>query len=110
MPYLRKKPNLYLFKNATMALLTACQAPVALASPTADEFLPCHQIASSALLKCFKCLDQSHGYNSGKCWDSARALNEACYAKVSESHRPDAARIEAAKQTAGKQRQGKGAQ
>lgn len=68
---------------------------VAVASPTPNEFLPCHQMAASVLMKC---LDQNPGYADDHCWDAARHQNAACYAKVQASHQPDRERIEAAKE------------
>lgn len=85
----------------------ACGVPAAFASPTSDEFLHCHRMASSALLTC---LDQSPGYKDGKCWDSAKSLNDTCYDGVRKDHRPDAGRIEAEKRVNEQRRQGGGAQ
>lgn len=65
--------------------ITTCCCSFAVASPTANEFLPCHQMASSVLLHC---LDEIPGSVDDKCWDAARRQNRACYAKVRESHRP----------------------
>src|SRR5436190_2215491 len=54
-----------------------CHVCVAVASPTSNEFLPCHQMASSVLLHC---LDEKPGYSADNCWDSARKVNDTCYA------------------------------
>lgn len=65
---------------------------LAAASPTANEFTPCHQAASASL---FQCLEENPGYTNDACWDTARRRQTACYASVQERHRPDKARIEA---------------
>ncbi len=67
----------------------------AVASPTSNEYLPCHQMAASALQHC---LDEIPGYADDKCWDEAKRVKSACYGKVVESHHgPDRNRIEAEK-------------
>ncbi len=66
---------------------------LAAASPTANEYSRCHQIASASLVQC---LDKNAGYINDDCWNAAKRRNTACYASVRESHRPDKARIEAA--------------
>lgn len=90
-----------------LLLALACALPSAFASPTSDEFMPCHRLASSTLLQC---LDQNPGLHDGKCWDSARKLNEACYDKVRKDHRPDAGRIEAEKRANEQRRKERGVQ
>lgn len=69
--------------------------PLAVASPTSNEYLPCHQIAASVLQHC---LDEIPGYADDKCWDEAKRVKSACYEKVVESHHvPDKSRVEAEK-------------
>lgn len=85
----------------------ACAVPAAFASPTSDEFLNCHRMASSALLTC---LDQRPGYQNGNCWDSARSMNDACYDNVRKEHLPDVGRVEAEKRAKEQRRQRGGAQ
>ena len=75
---------------------------LAAASPTANEFLPCHQLSSSMLSTC---LDQNPGYVAANCWETARRANDACYATVRKSHQPDRDRIEAEKRARQKDRQ-----
>ena len=84
-----------------------CHVGVAVASPTSNEFLPCHQMASSRLLHC---LDERPGYGADNCWDSARKVNDTCYADVRKSHRPDADMIEAKKKAMEKLRREKDSQ
>ncbi|WP_157691528.1 hypothetical protein [Noviherbaspirillum autotrophicum] len=95
-----------LIRSYLLAVL-ACAAPAALASPTSDELLHCHQMASSALLRC---LDQSPGYKNGNCWDTARSLNDTCYDNVRKEHRADTGRIEAERRAKEQRRQGRDAQ
>lgn len=64
------------------------------ASPTANEFSACHKQAAALLLQC---LEQRPGYQNEHCWKQSRQANQACYAEVASSHRPDPARIEAEK-------------
>lgn len=66
---------------------------LAAASPTANEFTPCHQAASASL---FQCLEKNAGYVNDDCWNAAKRRNTTCYASLQERHRPDKARIEAA--------------
>ena len=91
----------------SLLVALACGVPAAFASPTSDEFMQCHQLASSALLKC---LDQSPGHQNKKCWDSVRSLNNACYDRVRKDHTPDAGRIEAEKRANEQRRKERDAQ
>jgi hypothetical protein len=70
---------------------------LAVASPTANEYASCHQQAAKALSSC---LDRNPGSVSDNCWTESRRANATCYASVRESHRPDMARIAAAKKAA----------
>ncbi|HJV76373.1 MAG TPA: hypothetical protein VJ654_19280 [Noviherbaspirillum sp.] len=85
----------------------ACRVSAAFASPTSDEFMQCHRVASSALLRC---LDQSPGLQDDKCWESTRSMNDACYDRVRKDYRPDTGRIEAEKRTNEQRRKGRDVQ
>ncbi|MDO8767542.1 MAG: hypothetical protein Q7K57_02325, partial [Burkholderiaceae bacterium] len=82
-----------------LLLLGSCFLPLALASPTPNEFEACHRMAS-ALLRA--CLDNSAGQASERCWERARLKNKVCSAEVRQRHRPDRERTEAAKRAAAK--------
>lgn len=69
----------------------------ALASPTAEEFLPCHKMAADMLQRC---LDGRPGYENDACWAEAKTAQQRCYRSVNKAHRPDKARIEAERRAA----------
>ena len=71
-----------------------CHVCAVVASPTSNEFLPCHKGASALL---WYCLDERPGYSADNCWDRARKYNDTCYANVRKRHRPDPDRIKAEK-------------
>ena len=72
-------------KAAQVIALMSLALPV-LASPTSDEYRPCHQLAAKVLQHC---LDERPGYENAQCWDSAKQTQAKCYADVRASHRPD---------------------
>lgn len=86
---------------AGLVLALAGQVSLATASPTANEFLPCHRLATALLAQC---LDATPGSEHELCWDSARRKHDACYEEVRASHVPDRKRIAAAKKAAEKNR------
>lgn len=88
---------------SVIALWAGCVHAV-MASPTSDEFVPCHQMASEVLLVC---LNDHAGQTGDTCWDAARRNNETCYDRVFARHRPDKARIEAEKRALEQSRQEK---
>jgi hypothetical protein len=73
---------------AYLALLLLSTCLPAMASPTPNEYLPCHQ-QGAALLSA--CLDRDPGNaNAGlHCWADAKRAHDACNANVRASHRPD---------------------
>jgi hypothetical protein len=82
------------FIRQFLFMLLTCHVCVAMASPTSNEFLPCHKMASAVLLHC---LDEKTGHGAGDCWDRSRNTNDTCYEDVWKSHRPDPDRIKAEK-------------
>ena len=66
--------------------------PAAIASPTANEYLPCHRQAARVLEMC---LDDAPGGLHNACWKQARAHQEACYHEVRAAHVPDRKRTAA---------------
>jgi hypothetical protein len=56
----------------------------ALASPTANEFAHCHQLAARLLEAC---LSDHAGQPSTPCWSRAKNANSRCYAELFASHR-----------------------
>lgn len=72
---------------------------IALGSPTAEEFLPCHRLAAEVLQRC---LDERPGYANDACWEQARSAQQRCYRDVSRAHVPDKARIEAERKASAK--------
>jgi hypothetical protein len=73
-------------------------SPALFASPTSEEFLPCHKAASAVLQAC---LDKRPGVDDAACWTESRRANAACYTHVRQSHqRPDKARTQAAAKAA----------
>ncbi|OSZ71646.1 hypothetical protein [Hydrogenophaga sp. IBVHS1] len=73
-------------------------APLALASPTANEFERCHRGAALSLQHC---LSEAGMGDGGACWPQARAYHEDCRRKVVQEHQPpDAARVEAMREAA----------
>ncbi len=80
--------------SACLAALFMSVSALSAASPTANEYLPCHQATAMTLQRC---LDQRPGYKNDACWREAQQANTACYQQVKASHAPDPARIEAEK-------------
>jgi hypothetical protein len=78
----------------SLAFLLSAFYSLAIASPTSNEYLPCHKMAASMLLNC---LDERPGYVNDQCWESSRHQTNVCYAEVKKSHRPDPDMIEAKK-------------
>jgi len=68
--------------------------PFAIASPTSDEYIACHHMA---LDHARRCLDEAPGGLNDACWESAKLMNNRCYAKTAANHTPDKSRIEAEK-------------
>lgn len=66
--------------------------PGAIASPTADEYLPCHRQAARFLEMC---LDAAPGGFHDDCWKRGRAHQQACYRAVKAAHAPDRKRTDA---------------
>lgn len=67
------------FKLAGMMLLAT---GIAQASPTANEFRPCHAVAGTVLEQCL------NEHDSEECWDKARAAKADCYKRVFKQHAP----------------------
>ncbi|MCW5654911.1 hypothetical protein [Hydrogenophaga sp.] len=67
--------------------------PAVGASPTANEFEPCHRAAAAHLQRCLS----DDGTGAGQaCWPQVRRRYEACRDAVVRSHQPpDAARLKA---------------
>ncbi|TMS57195.1 hypothetical protein MW7_014675 [Imbroritus primus] len=74
------------------SMAMAAALPAAIASPTADEYLPCHRQAARALEMC---LDAAPGGFHDDCWKRGRAYQQACYRTVKAAHVPDRKRIDA---------------
>ncbi|WP_439589637.1 hypothetical protein [Hydrogenophaga sp.] len=82
-------------------------APLALASPTANEFERCHR---GAALRLQHCLSESGAGDGGVCWPQAQAYHEDCRKAVVQEHqRPDAARVEAMREAARRRQAAPGA-
>lgn len=79
---------------AALAATMLCAHGIALASPTVQEFLPCHRLAADVLQRC---LDQRPGYHNDECWERAKTAQRQCYRQVSDAHAPDKARVDAEK-------------
>ena len=68
-------------------------APLALASPTANEFERCHRGAALSLQHC---LSEAGMGDASACWPQAQAHHQNCWREVVKEHQPpDAARVEA---------------
>lgn len=68
-------------------------APLALASPTANEFERCHR---GAALYLQHCLGKAGMGDGSACWPQAQAHHQECRRAVVQEHQPpDAARVEA---------------
>lgn len=65
------------------ALLSCLAAVAAQASPTANEYLPCHQLGARYVQSC---LDEAPGRPQPRCWTRARAAVDRCYGEVRDSH------------------------
>lgn len=70
---------------------------LAVASPTPNEYVPCHQQAVQTLSAC---LEKNPGQNNSHCWNESQHANNVCYAGVRDGHLPDKARINAEKKAA----------
>lgn len=78
---------------------------ITLASPTANEYLPCHRQAAASLQAC---LDHSPGAENQGCWRESQQRNASCYREVKLSHAPALHRErEAAARKATQERQDK---
>lgn len=65
----------------------------AVASPTSNEYEPCHRTAAALLQAC---LDENPGSINDTCWTKARSANQSCYTMVNDQHRkPDRKEVEA---------------
>ncbi len=64
----------------------------AIASPTSNEFVVCHQMAAADL---DRCLNENPHSNTNDCWARSRRLHQSCYTRVFQSHRRDKTRIKA---------------
>ncbi len=74
--------------------------PLAGASPTANEFEPCHRAAAMRLQRCLS--EAGTGAGDG-CWTQVRTHHQACRAEVVRQHAPaDAARLKALREASGK--------
>lgn len=74
-------------------------APLAAASPTANEFEPCHRAAAMQLQRCLSEVGTGEG---GACWTQAQTRHQACRAEVVRQHAPpDAARLRALREASG---------
>jgi hypothetical protein len=79
----------------------------ALASPTANEFEPCHRGAAWRLQHCLSKAGMGDG---AACWPQAQAYHQQCrQAVVQEHQRPDAARVEAMREAERKRLAAQGA-
>ena len=58
---------------------------ITLASPTPNEYLPCHRLAAATLQAC---LDHGHETANQDCWNESRQRNATCYREVKLSHSP----------------------
>jgi bifunctional DNA-binding transcriptional regulator/antitoxin component of YhaV-PrlF toxin-antitoxin module len=74
-----------LWRAAPLAAILLNASPV-WASPTSDEYRPCHRLAAEVLQRC---LDERPGYENAPCWDKAKTAQVSCYADVRANHRPD---------------------
>ncbi|MES3023239.1 MAG: hypothetical protein V4857_16865 [Pseudomonadota bacterium] len=83
-----------IFRFPCLAFVLTCCFGSSVASPTSNEYAPCHKLAAYSLTAC---LEQNPGYVNDKCWKESKRQNDACYAGVRESHRPDKAKIAAMK-------------
>jgi hypothetical protein len=76
---------------ATLLAWAACCCCV-YASPTLNEFLPCHKRAALTLQHC---LDRQPGTANEECWLESRQVRDSCYDNVVSDHAPDKARAAA---------------
>lgn len=84
-----------------LILPLACHAALAMASPTSDDYVPCHRMASLILLECL-----NNNQNAGDhCWNKAKSAHKTCYADVVKSYQKDSDRIKAEKLEKEKYRQ-----
>ncbi|WP_143072502.1 MULTISPECIES: hypothetical protein [unclassified Variovorax] len=71
------------WRMPTAAVAAAFVCASALASPTSNEYLPCHALAARTLQSC---LDASPGAEGTPCWPESRRARDRCYAEVRASH------------------------
>ena len=71
------------------ALFLCLLAGTAQASPTANEYEPCHKLGAYYLQTC---LDRAAGQQQPQCWTEAHTAVDRCYTEVRASH--DKGRIE----------------
>jgi hypothetical protein len=76
--------------SGSMGLLAV---PLALSSPTSNEFKSCHALAAAHLERCL-----NQGGKDQTCWDLARDAKDHCYAGVVQRYAPLTEQERAARQ------------